>query len=302
MLEVKRVTKTFGDFTAISELDFTVEAGSIYGLVGYNGAGKTTLLKTIAGVYMADGGQVLIDGEDIFDNAAKKQRIFYVPDDLYFKPYASMKKMADFYNGYYPDFSFETFEKLSEAFGLDRSSKINGFSKGMQRQAEIILGMATTPRLLLLDESFDGLDPQKRELVKNLVIDYVKEKSCAVIISSHNLHELEDLCDNVGLINGKKLVMNCSIGSISEGQCKIRLAGNAEYTDEELRALDIDFRDLKRDGKIISFIVSGDIEETEKKINAVLKPLFIEKIPLSLNEIFLEKMEGTDYDFAEIFK
>lgn len=301
MLEVNGVSKVFGDFTAISDLSFKVENGSVYGLVGYNGAGKTTLLKTIAGVYMADGGNILIDGEDIFDNEKKKQRVFYVPDDLYFKPYASMDKMAKFYNGYYPGFSFETYEKLTEVFGLNRTDKINGFSKGMQRQAEIILGMATNPELILLDESFDGLDPQKRALVKNLVLEYVEETGCCAIISSHNLHELEDLCDHVGLINGKKLVMNCDIGDISDSQCKFRLAFNDPVADEAFEALAIKFSNLKHDGKLITLMVSGDADQAEKQLMS-LEPAFIERIPLSLEEVFMERMEGTDYDFSKIFK
>ena len=143
MIEVVNVTKKFGDFTAIQDLNFKVSDGSIYGLIGYNGAGKTTLLKTITGVYKPDGGEVRLDGENAFDNAKMKQHMFYVPDDIYFAPYANMEKMAKFYNGFYPDFSFDTFRKLSEVFGLDTKARINGFSKGMQRQAEIVAFAAT---------------------------------------------------------------------------------------------------------------------------------------------------------------
>ena len=159
MIEVVNVTKKFGDFTAIQDLNFKVSDGSIYGLIGYNGAGKTTLLKTITGVYKPDGGEVRLDGENAFDNAKMKQHMFYVPDDIYFAPYANMEKMAKFYNGFYPDFSFDTFRKLSEVFGLDTKARINGFSKGMQRQAEIVLGISTKPDFILFDETFDGLDP-----------------------------------------------------------------------------------------------------------------------------------------------
>ena len=150
----------------MSELSFHVEKASIYGLVGYNGAGKTTLLKTISGVYRPEGGEVKILGENIFENAKMKQRLFYVPDDLYFQPYASMEKMARFYKGYYPKFNETTFNNLTGLFGLDKTKRLNSFSKGMQRQAEMVLGMATHPEVLLLDESFDGLDPAKRNMAK----------------------------------------------------------------------------------------------------------------------------------------
>lgn len=166
MIEVIGVTKRFQDFTAIKSLSLKVEKSSIYGLVGYNGAGKTTLLKTIAGVYRADEGGVKIFGENVFDNAKVKQRLFYVPDDIYFEPNATIESMGKFYAGYYPRFNFDTMHKLSKVFGLDTKKSIRGFSKGMQRQAEIILGMSTMPEVILLDESFDGLDPAKRNLIK----------------------------------------------------------------------------------------------------------------------------------------
>ena len=178
MIDVISVTKKYGDFTAIKDLSFHVEKASIYGLVGYNGAGKTTLLKTMAGVFKADSGEVRMFGDNVFDNPAVKQRVFYVPDDLYFKFNASMERMAKFYRNYYPKFSMSTFDKLSELFGLDKTKKINGFSKGMQRQAEMVLGMSTLPDILLLDESFDGLDPAKRNMAKKLLLEYMVEKGC----------------------------------------------------------------------------------------------------------------------------
>ena len=160
MIEAVNVTKKFGDITAIEILSLTVPKGSIYGHVGYTGAGKATLLKTIAGVYRPEGGKVLIDGEPVFENEKKKQRLFYVPDEIYFKPYATMNKMAAFYKGYYPNFSYDTFEKVTKLFGLDPTKRLNGFSKGMQRQAEVVFAMPTMPESQLLDESVDGLDPQ----------------------------------------------------------------------------------------------------------------------------------------------
>lgn len=300
MIEVQGVTKKFGSFTAISDISFTVGDGSLYGLIGYNGAGKTTLLKTITGVYKAEAGRVLLDGEDAFDNELMKQHMFYVPDDIYFQPYANMEKMAKFYNGYYPEFSFDTFHKLAEVFGLDTKARLNGFSKGMQRQAEIVLGFSTQPSFMLFDETFDDLDPAKRALIKNMITEYMQEKNASIIVSSHDLHELEGLCDHFGLINGKKLVLDSSISELSENRAKFRLVFPEDVSEEQIKALGIDVKSFKKDGKMVIITVKGDEKEAAEKLNA-LSPAMVESLPLSLEEVFLDEMEGTDYDFTQIF-
>lgn len=301
MIEVNGVTKCYGSYTAIENITFNVKEGSVYGLIGYNGAGKTTFLKTAAGVYKANEGEILFDGENIYDNARRKAHLFYVPDDLYFQPYANMNKMASFYNGYYPDFSFDTFRSLTEVFGLDPKKSLNGFSKGMQRQAELVLALATNPVYLFLDESFDGLDPQKRIMIKNLVVDYTKERGAHVIISSHNLHDLGDMCDRFGLINGKKLVIDHDMKDVSKDYAKYRLAF-AEGDDRPDSAFDtIDTNSITRDGRLITLIVKGDNLYTETMIRR-MEPVYIEKFPLSMEEIFMEEVEGVDYDFTQIFK
>lgn len=298
MIEIREVTKKYGKFTAVDKLSMTVDKGSVYGLVGYNGAGKTTLLKTVAGIYRADGGSVTVDGVDVFDSADVKRRMFYVPDDLYFNYNSSIEKMAKFYAGYYPKFSFETLDKLCGVFKLDKTARINSFSKGMQRQAAMILGMSTLPEILLLDESFDGLDPAKRSLMNNMLIEYVADRECSIIVSSHNLHELTDICDHIALINGKRIVLDCSVDDISASRCKFR----AVFADEKSREdfADFDIKRFDKDGKIVTLSLGGDPEENEKKLNA-MSPLLVEKYPLTLEEIFLEEMEDTDYDFKEIF-
>lgn len=206
--------------------------------------------------------------------------------------------MGKFYAGYYPRFSFETMHKLSKVFGLDTKKSIRGFSKGMQRQAEIILGMSTMPEVILLDESFDGLDPAKRNLIKNLLLEYMAEEECSVIISSHNLHDLADMCDHIALINGKSIVMDCSVDDISGSRCKFRLVFDRDLEESDFKALDI--KHFSKDGKIITLSANGDMDENEKKLQD-MKPLMIEKFPLTLEEIFLEEMEGSDYDFKDIF-
>ncbi|NCC86653.1 MAG: ABC transporter ATP-binding protein [Clostridia bacterium] len=298
MIEVKNVTKKFGDFTAIQDLSFTVGKSSIYGLVGYNGAGKTTLLKTIAGVYKATDGEILVGGENIYENEKMKKNMFFVPDDLYFKPYSTMKKMVQFYKGFYPNFSDDTFKKLTEAFGLDPSKHINGFSKGMQRQAELILGMSTHPQYLLLDESFDGLDPAKRNFSRKLLLEYMAEKETSIIISSHNLHDLADLCDHIGLINGQKIVLDCSVNEMSGSRSKFRVAFDKEMNVEDFKELN--FKRITQDGKLFSLTSLGDADEFEEKLRA-MSPVLIERFSLSLEEIFLDEMEDGDHDITGIF-
>ena len=298
MIEIREVTKKYGKFTAVDKLSMTVDKGSVYGLVGYNGAGKTTLLKTVAGIYRADGGSVTVDGVDVFDSADVKCRMFYVPDDLYFNYNSSIEKMAKFYAGYYPKFSFETLDKLCGVFKLDKTARINSFSKGMQRQAAMILGMSTLPEILLLDESFDGLDPAKRSLMNNMLIEYAADRECSIIVSSHNLHELTDICDHIALINGKRIVLDCSVDDISASRCKFRVVFADEKSREDFA--DVDIKRFDKDGKIVTLSLGGDPEENEKKLNA-MSPLLVEKYPLTLEEIFLEEMEDTDYDFKEIF-
>lgn len=298
MVDVINITKKFGSFTALSELSFHVEKASIYGLVGYNGAGKTTLLKTISGVYKPEGGEVKIMGENIFDNAKMKQKIFFVPDDLYFQPYANMEKMARFYKGYYPKFSETTFNNLTELFGLDKTKRLNSFSKGMQRQAEMVLGMATHPEILLLDESFDGLDPAKRNMAKKLLLEYMAEKECAIIVSSHNLHELGDICDHIGLINGQKIVLDCAVDEISGSRSKFRVVFDRDVEKADFEGIEL--KHFAKDGKIITLTAQGDSAELEKKLRS-MNPVLLETFPLSLEEIFLEEMEGTGYDLTKIF-
>ncbi|MBE6715436.1 MAG: ABC transporter ATP-binding protein [Ruminococcaceae bacterium] len=301
MIEIKNVTKCYGKYKAIEGISFSVKEGSIYGLIGYNGAGKTTLLKTASGVYKANGGEILYDSENIYDNARQKARLFYVPDDIYFKPYASMNKMAAFYNGYYRNFSYDTFRSLTDVFGLDPKKNLNGFSKGMQRQAELVLAMATNPDFLLLDESFDGLDPQKRQIIKNLVKEYVKDRGAHVIISSHNLHDLEDLCDRFGLINGKKLVLDHDLSDVGNDFTKYRMAFAEDDDKFEEDFAMVPLSKFTKDGRLITVTVKGEKEKAEELIRA-MNPVYLEQFPMSMEEIFLEEVEGVDYDFSQIFK
>lgn len=298
MIEVKNIVKKFGDFTAVDGISFTVDKGSIFGLVGYNGAGKTTLLKTMAAVYEADDGITLIDNKNTFTQPEIRREMFFVHDDVWFEPFSTIRKMAKFYAGYYPNFSYVTLDKLCEVFKLDKNAKLNAFSKGMQKQAEMILGMSTNPKVLLLDESLDGLDPAKRNVMNSMIVDYVAQRECSVIISSHNLYEIANLCDHVALIDGKKIAFNCSVYDIGADRCKFRLVFKEDKTKEDFA--DFDIKRFKADGKIITVSLKENAQENEEKLKQ-LNPILIEKFPLSLEEIFLEEMEGSDYDFKDIF-
>ncbi len=299
MIEFANVTKKFGDFTAVEEISFKVEPSSIYGLIGYNGAGKTTLLKTAAGIYKADCGKVCLDGQDVFDNDDLRKQLFYIPDDLYFPMNASINSMAKFYAEYHPDFSYKTLNNLLEVYGLNGKKKIRGFSKGMQRQAEIILALASRPKYLLLDETFDGLDPQKKEVTKKIFMEYMAETEASLIISSHNLSELSDLCDNVGLINGKKLTMDCSVYDISQNYSKIRLIFDREVTEADFKG--IQYKSLDIDGRVAMIIFDKNTAEQKQKLNALL-PMAMDEYRLTMEEVFLNEMEEKKYDITKIFE
>ena len=212
---------------------------------------------------------------------------------------ATIKSMAKFYADYYPNFSFKTLNNLVEVFGLDPKKKIRGFSKGMQRQAEIILALASHPKYMLLDETFDGLDPQKKETTRKLFMEYMAESECSLIISSHNLSELADLCDHVGLINGKKLTMDCSVYDISQKYSKIRLIFDRDVTEDDFK--DIQYKSLDIDGRVAMVIFESNAEEQKQKLNALL-PMAIDEYKLTMEEVFLNEMEEKKYDITKIFE
>lgn len=214
MIEASNISKRFGSHVALSDVSLSVADGVVYGLVGYNGAGKTTLLKIIAGVYQPDSGSISIDGVNMHAGRVSHDSLFIVADEPYFLPQATPETMRRFYRGYYPNWSDDVYERMLELFKLNPAQKITGFSKGMQRQLGILLGFATGVHTMLLDESFDGLDLAKRNLLKRLLKNYAHEKNASVILSSHNLRELEDTVDHLGMIKGCKLTFNGSVEEV----------------------------------------------------------------------------------------
>ena len=296
MIEIKNITKKYGDFTAIEDISFNVEKSSIYGLVGYNGAGKTTLLKTASGIFKPESGEVLFDGENVYNNGEVRSKLIYVPDEVYFLKGASLERMAKFYKGYYPNFNDKVFKNMTEAMGLDSKKNIGSFSKGMQRQAEVILAMSTMPKYMLLDEVFDGIDPQKRNLCSKIFIEYMAETGCSIIMSSHNLQEISELCDHVALINGKKLAMNVCVDDASNAYVKYRLIFDRDIDASIFNG--IENKGISIDNKLATIIVPSSYDDGAL---ASLRPIHMDSVTLSLEEVFLNEMEDKDYDISKIF-
>lgn len=303
MIVLDNVSKSFGKSKVLDNVSFTVNDCSIYGLIGYNGAGKTTLLNIISGLYKADSGSVIIDIGDRktapFDNADVKRSLFYVTDEPYYFPNANLLTMRDFYCGFYPKWSDESFKKLIDLFGISPTKKIGDFSKGMKRQAAIILGMSAKPRYLLLDESFDGLDPNIRVLVSNLLGEYIAETDSSVIAASHNLYELENICDTVGMINGSKMIYSCDIDELKSKAYKYRVAIDGKVSAEITKLLKLKF--FKNEGNIYTF-QSSDSEEKVKEVFSKYGSIkLFDCIGMTLNEIFVYETEGNANEIEGIF-
>ncbi|ADU26539.1 ABC transporter ATP-binding protein [Ethanoligenens harbinense] len=298
MVTLEHLTKKYADFTAVKNLDGTIEDGCIYGLVGFNGAGKTTLLKTIAGVYRADAGRVLVNGENIYENERLKSGVFLLSDDMYFLPQSTLKEMAKFYRGYYPAWSEKTFEKITALFELDPAARINGYSKGMHRQAGMVLALAAHPHTLLLDEAFDGLDLAKRRLLARILKEYAREKGAVVIVASHNLRELENLVDHLGIIKDHVFYFNDSIEAMKRSRSKYRAQFGPDVTLEALGALHLSLLAKEDDG--FSFLCEGN----EAAVHKTLDPLgltVLERMPMTLEEFFMEQREGQEDAFTDLF-
>ncbi|MEM1484755.1 ABC transporter ATP-binding protein [Oscillospiraceae bacterium PP1C4] len=297
MIKATSLVKCFGDFTALSALTTEIHKGSIYGLVGSNGSGKSTFLRLIAGVYIPDGGSIEIDNEHVYENIQVKNRIFFVADDLFFLPQSTMNDMAKFYKGIYSGFSDERYTKLCTIFPLDPKKKINTFSKGMKRQAALLLGLSCQPELLLLDEAFDGLDPVIRGAVRKLLSDDISDRGMTVIITSHNLRELEDLCDHVGLLHQGRILFEKEIDELKLGFCKVHAVFPDGVSDESLKKLNV--MQITRSGSLINLIVRGTSAESSDYLLSQ-GAIFAEGVPLTLEEVFIHEMEAVGYDYNNI--
>ena len=293
MIEAKAVTKSFDGFLALNDLNMTVPRGSIYGLVGPNGAGKSTILRHLCGVYRPDSGVITVEGQPVYENPAIKERMVVIPDDVYYYGSASVREMMKFYRGMYPTFSMERFEKLAEAFPeVDAKRPIRRMSKGMQKQAAFWLAMSCCPDYLLLDEPVDGLDPVMRRQVWSLLMGDVAERGTTVLVSSHNLRELEDVCDHVGILSHGQVVIERSLSQLQGTTVKLQVA----FPDGVQPGLPQGMEVLHQSqlGRVYTYIVRGSAEDVQQQVEAI-RPLFVEALPLSLEEIFIYEMGGNDY-------
>lgn len=294
MIEVKNITKKFGDFTALDNVTCTIPEGSIYGMVGSNGAGKSTLLRLMSGVYQADSGEILIDGAPVWENKAVKSQIAYVPDELFFLGGATMERMAKLYAAVYPSFDKQRFAELAAAFGLNTKKPVSTFSKGMRRQASTILALSSRPKYIFFDETFDGLDPIMRTLVKKLICNDVLERNATAIITSHSLRELEDTCDQLALLHKGGLVLQSDVGNLKTSLFKVQIAFNEDYTKDAFN--DLDVLHYTRHGSVANLIVRGDREQTVAALQAKM-PILLDVLPLTLEEVFTYEMEALGYIF-----
>lgn len=297
MIKVLNVTKKLDDYVALSDLSCDIPKGSVFGLIGSNGAGKSTLLRAITGVYQTNAGKITIDDAPVYENPEVKNRMIYVPDELYFLPGADMKRMALMYQSIYKNFDNSRFSELTKLFKLDPSMNINKFSKGMKRQAAIILALSTKADYLFFDETFDGLDPVKRNLVRNVIADDALERGSTVIVTSHSLRELEDTCDQLALLHDGGIVFESDIQNLKTSLFKVQIAFLEAYDQSKFAKLDI--LSYSKSGSVSNFIVRGDREQTQELL-AKENPVLLEILPLSLEEVFIHEMANAGYVFDDV--
>ncbi len=296
MISVSKVDKSFDDFKALDALDINVKRGSIYGLVGTNGSGKTTIIKHITGVLKPDAGEIKIGGEPVYDNEKVKAKVGFIPDDLYFFSSYNLREMGAFYKKLYPTWNGERFEAMVKQFNLNKRRKISRFSKGMQKQAAFSLVMSTMPEVLILDEPIDGLDPIVRKLVWKYIVDDVADREMTVLVSSHNLKELEGICDSIGILSHGHMVLERDLDDLKSDVHKVQLAF-AEPTEEPLKKLNILHRETR--GTVELLIVRNRREDIEEEVNKY-NPLIFDVLPLSLEEIFIYELGGVDNEVEGI--
>ena len=296
MLEAKNVVKSFDGFRALDDASLTVPKGAVYGLVGPNGAGKSTIIRHFTGVYRPDSGALTLEGQPIYENPAVKRRICVIPDDWFYFSQWSIREMARLYKGMYPTFSQERYDKMHEVFPLDDRQMIRRMSKGMQKQAAFWITMSCMPEYLILDEPVDGLDPVMRRQVWSLLLGDVAERGTTVLVSSHNLRELEDVCDHVGILHHGKVLLERSLSELQDSICKIQILFG-DTPPVELPGLKILHESAA--GRLRTYIVRGGPDVTQAKL-AVYNPLYVEALPLTLEEIFIYELGGMSYEVQDI--
>jgi ABC-2 type transport system ATP-binding protein len=297
MIEVKNVSKAFQDLEALKDVNLNVDKGSIYGLLGSNGSGKTTLLKLLAGIYKQNTGELKICDENVFENIKVKSQMVFMPDIPCFFSQHTIKNMANYYKSIYDSWNDERYEKLKQIFNIDVNKKITSFSKGMQRQVAFWLAFSIMPKVLILDEPLDGLDPVIRQKIKNLIIQEVADRELTVIIASHNLREIEDICDHVGILHKGTLILEKDIDDLKSDLHKIQIAFKGSVPDGLLNNTDI--LHIEERGSVLLIIIRGTTAYVTDYFNK-FNPVIIDMIPLTLEEIFIYEMEDVGYEIQNV--
>lgn len=297
MIKVESVTKYYGDVCSLDEVTLQIPDGSIFGLIGSNGSGKSTLLRAMSGIFAVDEGRILFDGCNIWENTEQKAKLVYLSDEPYFLPHSSIDDMRNLFCSLYPTFDNAKFDKLLNLFGLPLRRKINTFSKGMQKQTSVLLGLSVCPKYLFCDETFDGLDPVMRHLVKRILMEDIAERGTTVVMASHNLRELEDICDHIALLHKGKLLFQNDLDDMKLSIQKIQTVFTEPDAEAKLREMPL--LNLERRGSMFTIVARGTREEWEMRLQS-MQPQFYECIPLTLEEIFIAEMEENGYDFTEI--
>ena len=294
MIEVKNLVKSFDGFRALDGLNISVPKGAVYGLVGPNGAGKSTAIRHLAGIYRQDSGEVLTDGEPVYENTRIKEITAYIPDDIFYYTQATVSDMMRFYKSIYPRFSADRYERLGEALNIDASRPMRKLSKGMQKQVAFRLALSLCPEYVILDEPFDGLDPVMRRQVWNILLADVEQNETTILVSSHNLRELEDVCDHVGIMNKGKMLLEHSLSELQDNMAKIQL-----LPGEKELPKDLDIINETSAGRIKQLIIRGNPDRIAEKI-AAADPVYMDTLPLSLEEIFIYELGGADREIKNI--
>ncbi len=297
MIEVRELVKNFGELEVLKGLDLNVRKGSIYGLVGSNGTGKTTLLKLLAGVYRPDRGNILVDGRPVFENNQAKEIMVFIPDELFYFNQYSIRETADFFRQVYPTWDENRFTELSGVFSIDVKRRVTKLSKGMKRQVSFWLTLSIQPQVLVLDEPLDGLDPMIRSKVKKLLMADVAEREMSIIISSHNLRELEDICDYMGILHDGTILIESEMDTLKSGISKVQMAFPEELPEELLKTGNILYHEKR--GSVHLLIMRGDEEDIKAQVQK-FQPLLVDVLPLTFEEIFVYEMGGVGYDIRNI--
>ena len=298
MIEAIKAKKSFGDIEAVQDVSATIKEGEVFGLVGTNGAGKSTFLRMVAGVLKTDEGQILIDGEDVFENEVAKNKLFFIPDEQYFFPNSTPQDMMEYYAMIYPNFDKKKFAEYMEKFGLEMKRKISTFSKGMKRQVSVLLGICANTKYLLCDETFDGLDPVMRQAVKSIFVSEIMKRDFTPIVASHNLRELEDICDHVGLLHKGGILFSCDLDDMKSNIYKVQCVFE-DPTDEEILLKELDVLKCSKSGSLLTITARGTSMEIEERISR-RSPIFQEVLPLTLEEIFISETEVEGYDIKNL--